>query len=273
MRDASRGKPADPPIKGLKKRALGVSCLGAILVAWELFGRSGLVPPLFLPPLTAVIGDGLELLRSGDLMEHLGSSLWRIIWGFLIGAGVGVILGLAMGISQLADASIHPIIAATYPIPKTALLPLLILWLGLGESSKIAVIALGVFFPVVVNTRAGVLDVDPLLIKAALGLGSTRARIARKVLLPASLPMIFAGLKLGAGVALLLLVTAEMIAADRGIGFLILLAANLMQTTRLLFGILILAALGLLSNWLLAVMERALLPWKSEFQPPRLEPR
>jgi len=260
--------PADP-----KRKALGASSLAGVLLAWELLGQMGVISPLFLPPLSAVIGDGLELIKSGDLLGHLASSLWRILWGFLIGAGVGVFLGLTMGISRLADASIHPLIAATYPIPKIALLPLLILWLGLGEGSKIAVIALGVFFPVVVNTRAGVLDVDPLLVKAALALGSSRAGIAWKVLLPASLPMIFAGLKLGAGVALLLLVTAEMIAADKGIGFLVISAANLMQTTRLLFGIMVLALLGLLSNWLLATLEKALLPWKSETQGPKLQTR
>ena len=273
MGNAPSGKPISLPKGDLKRRALGASSLAGGLLAWELLGQLGAISPLFLPPVSSVIADGLELIRNGDLLGHLASSLWRILWGFLLGAGVGVFLGLMMGISGLADASIHPLIAATYPIPKIALLPLLILWLGLGESSKIAVIALGVFFPVVVNTRAGVLDVDPLLVKAALALGSSRAGIAWKVLLPASLPMIFAGLKLGAGVALLLLVTAEMIAADRGIGFLVISAANLMQTTRLLFGILMLAALGLLSNWLLATLEKALLPWKSDSQGLKLQPR
>ncbi len=262
-----------PPTGDLKRRLVGASSLAGVLLAWELLGRVRVFPPLFLPPLSSVIADGLELIKNGDLLGHVASSLWRVLWGFLLGAGAGVFLGLTMGISGLADASIHPLIAATYPIPKIALLPLLILWLGLGEGSKIAVIALGVFFPVVVNTRAGVLDVDPLLVKAAVALGSSRARIAWKVLLPASLPMIFAGLKLGAGVALLLLVTAEMIAADTGIGFLVISAANLMQTTRLLFGIMVLALLGLLSNWLLATLEKALLPWKSEAQGPKLQAR
>ena len=245
-------------------RLLGAASTIGVLLAWETVGRSGLVAPLFLPSLSSVLMEGWLMIGSGELWSHLGASLWRILWGFLLGAGLGILLGLAMGISRLADGLGHPLVAASYPIPKIALLPLFILWLGLGEPSKVAVIGLGVFFPVVVNTRAGVRDVNPLLIQAAVSLGSTRARIARKVLLPASLPTIFAGLKLGAGAALLLLVTAEMIAADKGIGFMILSAANLMQTTRLLFGILLLAALGLLSNWMLAALERRLLPWKQQ---------
>lgn len=241
---------------------LGLVSVGGVLVVWELVGRSGLVAPLFLPPLSMVLKEGFLMANSGELWAHLGASLWRILWGFLLGAAVGMFLGLAMGISRVVDGLGHPLVGASYPIPKIALLPLFILWLGLGESSKVAVIGLGVFFPVLVNTRAGVRDVNPLLVQAAISLGSTRARIARKVLLPASLPTIFAGLKLGAGAALLLLVTAEMIAADKGIGFMILSAANLMQTSRLLFGLLLLAGLGLVSNWILAAVERRLIPWK-----------
>ncbi len=241
----------------------GLVSLGGVLVLWEAVGRSGFVAPLFLPPLSSVLMDGFLMAKSGELWAHLGASLWRILWGFLLGACFGIFLGLAMGISRKTDGLGYPMVAASYPIPKIALLPLLILWLGLGEASKVAVIGLGVFFPVLVNTRAGVKEVSPLFIQAAVSLGSTKPRIARKVLLPASLPMIFAGLKLGAGAALLLLVTAEMIAAEKGLGFMILSAANLMQTTRLLFGVLVLAVLGLLSNWLLVRLEQKLIPWKA----------
>jgi NitT/TauT family transport system permease protein len=155
-----------------------------------------------------------------------------------------------------------PLIATTYPIPKIAILPLLILWLGIGEMSKIMVIALGVFFPLVINVRSGVREVDPNLVKAALSMGSSHLSIVRKVILPGSLPMIFAGLKLGIGIALLLVVTAEMIAADAGIGFMILTAADLMQTPQLLFGIFLLSALGLLFAWSLETLERFVIRWK-----------
>jgi NitT/TauT family transport system permease protein len=147
-------------------------------------------------------------------------------------------------------------------VPKIALLPLIILWLGIGEVSKVTIIAVGVFFPVCINTVAGVRETDPLLIRAARSFGATRGQIIRQVILKSGLPVIFSGLRLGAGMALLLVVSAEMIAATAGLGFTILHAGDLMLTTRLMAGILILSALGLSSTWLLGRIERWLVPWR-----------
>ena len=245
-----------------ENRLVSIFSVLAVFAAWEIIGRSGLVTPLFLPPFTAVLRSGIEMVRSGEIMEHVTASLWRIGCGFFMGAAAGIVAGLATGYSQLADDMAHPIIAAAYPIPKIAILPLLILWLGIGEASKIAVIALGVFFPVVINVRSGVRNMETVLIKAAISLGSSPFHIVTRVILPASVPMIFTGLKLGIGISLLLVVTAEMIAADKGIGFLILSAADLMQTPRLLFGILVLSFLGLSFAWILEKLERRLVPWR-----------
>lgn len=245
-----------------ENRVVSILSVLAVFAAWEILGRSGLVTPLFLPPFTAVLRSGLEMVQSGEILEHLAASLWRIGCGFFMGAAAGILTGLATGYSQLADDVAHPVIAATYPIPKIAILPLLILWLGIGEASKITVIALGVFFPVAINVRAGVRNMETVLIKAALSLGSGPLHIVTRVILPASVPMIFAGLKLGIGIALLLVVTAEMIAADKGIGFLILSAADLMQTPRLLFGILVLSLMGISFAWILEKLERRLVPWR-----------
>jgi NitT/TauT family transport system permease protein len=155
-----------------------------------------------------------------------------------------------------------PFISALFPIPKIALLPLLILWLGIGEASKVAVIALGVFFPMAINTHAGVRQADPLLVHAAVSFGAGRWSVIRKVILPSALPMVFAGLKLGAGTALLLLVAAEMIAVESGIGFLVVHAGNLMATTKLMVGIALLSLLGVLSHWALSGLERLVIPWR-----------
>ena len=201
------------------------------------------------------------MLRSGELVTHVLTSLRRVVLGVGLGALGGVSVGLAIGISRLAEAVGNPLIAATFPIPKIALLPLLILWLGIGEASKVAVITLGVFFPMAINTYAGVRSADPLLIRAAVSFGAGRWSLIRKVLLPSALPMIFAGLKLGAGTSLLLLVAAEMIAANAGIGFLVLQAQNLMETTKLMVGIVLLSVLGVLTHWLLVRCERAAIPW------------
>ena len=199
---------------------------------------------------------------SGQLLTHLVTSLERLAWGFAIGALAGISVGVAVGFFSLADAVVQPLIAATFPIPKIALLPLLILWLGIGEASKVAVVALGVFFPMAINTYSGVRQADPLLIRAAVSFGAGRWSVIRKVILPSALPMIFAGLKLGAGTALLLLVAAEMIAADSGIGFLVLHAGNIMDTTKLMVGIVCLSLLGVLSHWVLTRCEQLAVPWR-----------
>jgi len=238
-----------------------VLALAGLLVLWELVTRTGRVPSLFLPSPLDVIQSGVEMLRSGELVTDVLTSLRRVVLGVGLGALGGVSVGLAIGISRLAEAVGNPLIAATFPIPKIALLPLLILWLGIGEASKVAVITLGVFFPMAINTYAGVRSADPLLIRAAVSFGAGRWSLIRKVLLPSALPMIFAGLKLGAGTSLLLLVAAEMIAANAGIGFLVLHAQNLMETTKLMVGIVLLSVLGVLTHWLLVRCERAAIPW------------
>jgi NitT/TauT family transport system permease protein len=209
-----------------------------------------------------VLAAGVDMLRTGELLTHLVTSLGRILLGFGLGALGGVSVGLAVGVFSLAEAVGNPLIAATFPIPKIALLPLLILWLGIGEASKVAVIMLGVFFPMAINTYTGVRHADSQLLRAAVSFGAGRWSLIRKVMLPSALPMIFAGLKLGAGTSLLLLVAAEMIAANSGIGYLILNAQNLMETTTLMVGIVLLSLLGLVSHWLLTRLERVAIPWK-----------
>ncbi|MBI4590615.1 MAG: ABC transporter permease [Candidatus Rokubacteria bacterium] len=243
------------------KATRALSLVGLVLL-WELLARIGWVPRLFLPAPSDVVSEAVEMVVSGELFIHLGSSLVRLALGFAIGALAGIGVGVAVGFFSLAEAVGTPVIAATFPIPKIALLPLLILWLGIGEPSKVAVIALGVFFPMAINTFTGVRHADPLLVKAAVSFGAGRWSVIRKVMLPSALPMIFAGLKLGAGTALLLLVAAEMIAVESGVGFLILHASNLMATTKLMVGIVVLSLLGVLSHWFLNWMERAVIPWR-----------
>lgn len=243
-------------------RWLRAASLAALLVAWEALARAGLVPVLFLPSPLGVLAEAWDMLVSGEILVHLAASLRRLLLGFAVGGAAGVAVGIAVGFFSVAEAIGTPLIAATFPIPKIALLPLLILWLGLGEASKIAVIALGVFFPMAINTATGVRQADPLLVRAAVAFGARRWSVIRKVILPSALPMIFAGLRLAAGTALLLLVAAEMIAVESGIGFLVLHAGNLMATTKLMVGILVLSLLGVLSHWGLGRLERLLIPWR-----------
>ncbi|MDT8903204.1 ABC transporter permease [Anaeroselena agilis] len=233
-----------------------------LFAAWEAVCRSGLVSALFLPAPSAILTTGWDMLASGELAANTAASLWRICAGFILGSAAGLLVGLAVGFSRLAEAVGNPVIYALYPIPKLALLPLIILWLGIGEVSKITIISLGVFFPVVINTYSGVKNVDPLLLKVAVSFKATRFSIIRKVVLPGALPVIFAGLKLAAGTALLLLVAAEMIAAKEGIGAMVLHYGDLMLTTKLMVGVLTLSLLGFIFNYGLEWAERKIIPWK-----------
>ena len=226
-------------------RALGIVALGGLLLSWEIVARLGWVPVLFLPSPVGVLAETWDMLASGELFVHLAASLKRLVAGFAIGGALGVSVGIAVGFFSVADAVGTPVIAATFPVPK------------------IAVIALGVFFPMAINTATGVRQADPLLVRAAVSFGARRWSLVRKVILPSALPMIFAGLRLGAGTALLLLVAAEMIAVESGVGFLILHAGNIMATTKLMVGIVVLSVLGVLSHWGLNVLERAAIPWRT----------
>ena len=247
-----------------KKVPLYASVLGLIglLVLWEIICSTKIVSPLFLPAPSAILVTGWDMLISGEITRNLGPSLYRIGVGYLIGSVVGILVGLILGFSKWADAIGTPVVYAIYPIPKIALLPLFVLWLGIGELSKVTIIALGVFFPVVINTFSGVKNVDQILIKAAVTFGSNHFNVIRKVILPGALPMIFAGLKLAAGTSLLLLVAAEMIAAQNGIGSMVLHYGNLMITTKLMVGVIVLSLLGLTFNRFLQWLENKLLPWK-----------
>ncbi|WP_339185963.1 ABC transporter permease [Brevibacillus sp. FSL K6-6036] len=239
--------------------ALGIA---GLVVLWEIVCRMNIVPPLFLPAPSAILTAAWDMLVNGELIENLLASMYRIGAGYAIGAICGIAIGLILGFSRWADAILTPIVYSIYPIPKIALLPLIILWFGIGEMPKVAIIALGVFFPVVINTYSGVKTVDPILIKAAVTFGSNHLNVIRNVILPGALPMIFAGLKLAAGTSLLLLVSAEMIAAQQGIGSMVLHYGNLMITTKLMVGVLFLSLLGLIFNRTLQWLERKLIPWK-----------
>ena len=238
---------------------VSILCLLAI---WELICQSGVVSSLFLPAPTSIISALLQMIADGEIGISLAASLYRILAGFFIGSLVGLAVGLVTGTSALMDKIGNPIVNAIYPIPKIALLPLFILWLGIGELSKVTIIALGVFFPVAMNTYSGVKNVDTLLLKVAASFNASWWMTMKSVVLPNALPMIFAGLRLAAGTSLLLLVAAEMIAAQVGIGALILHYGDLMITDRLMAGVIVLSLLGLVFNLILQFLERKAIPWK-----------
>jgi NitT/TauT family transport system permease protein len=240
----------------------GWAALVVVIGLWQLAGSSGWINPLFLPPPTAVVKSITQLALNGALWQHLSFSIMRIGAGWLIGTVAGVIVGFAIGLSGVARGVGITFISALFPIPKIALLPLLILWMGIGEAPKIATIALGVFFSTAISVYSGVDSVPRNLIRMAQSFNVPFATIVRKVIWPGALPSILAGFRITASIALLLVVSAEMIGAQFGIGAFVLQAGNLMQTDQLLAGVVILSIFGLLIGRLLDWLEASLLHWR-----------
>jgi taurine transport system permease protein len=201
-------------------------------------------------------------VERGTLWIHLSQSLGRILVGWVVGTLAGLGVGFAMGIWSLARAIGLPMVSGLFPIPKIALLPLFILWFGIGESSKVVTIALGVFFPTVIATYSSVDGVARNLIRMGQSFNLPWSAIVLKIVLPGAMPGILAGFRISASIALILLVSAEMIGAQYGIGAFILAAGNLMQTDQLLAGVVILSVLGLLVATGLGYLERRLLRWR-----------
>ncbi len=239
-----------------------VGGMAALLGAWQAASMLGWLNPIFLPAPSAIAVALAELWTSGDAQRHVGASLLRIGGGWVLGSLAGLIVGVAMGIFSVARAAGLPIVSALFPIPKIALLPLLILWFGIGEASQIATIALGVFFPTVVACYAAVDAAPRNLVRMAQSFGTPPAAILWKVILPGALPGILSGFRITASIALMLVVSAEMIGARYGVGALVLTAGNLMQTDKLLAGVVMLSILGLAVSFALSRAERYLLRWR-----------
>jgi NitT/TauT family transport system permease protein len=243
-------------------RYAGWIALILVIGLWQLAGSAGWVNPLFLPAPSAIALAIYKLAISGALWHHVSVSVMRIGTGWILGTITGVIVGFGIGLSSLARGVGITFISALFPIPKIALLPLLILWLGIGEEPKIATIALGVFFSTAISIYSGVDQVPRNLIRMAQSFNVPFPTIVRRVIWPGALPSILAGFRITASVALLLVVSAEMIGAEFGIGAFVLQAGNLMQTDQLLAGVVILSLFGLAVGRLINLLETRLLHWR-----------
>src|SRR4030081_2829972 len=278
MLDRAKDRVASPPTEagteplpgefrgaGFTPKAGRYSSWIAILLViglWQLAGSAGWVNALFLPTPLAIAHAIYQLAVSGALWHHVSVSVMRIGTGWILGTVAGVIVGFGIGLSSLARSVGITFISALFPIPKIALLPLLILWLGIGEEPKIATIALGVFFSTANSVYSGVDSVPRNLIRMAQSFNVPFHAIVRRVIWPGALPSILAGFRITASVALLLVVSAEMIGAEYGIGAFVLQAGNLMQTDQLLAGVVILSLFGLAVGRLINWLEARLLHWR-----------
>jgi ABC-type nitrate/sulfonate/bicarbonate transport system permease component len=241
---------------------ISIAAFAALIALWQLATGTGLVSPIFLPSPARVLRALWDLAVTGDLWRHLSASLVRIGYGWVLGTLFGVAAGLMIGLFTLSRAVGLPLVAALFPIPKIALLPLLILWLGIGEGSKVATIALSVFFPTVISTFSGVDSVPRNLIRMAQSFNVPLWRIIAQVLVPGALAGMLAGFRISIAAALLVLVAAEMIGAQYGLGAFLISTGNMMQTDRLMAGVVVVSILGLTMAMVVGFLERRLLRWR-----------
>lgn len=242
--------------------AYGLVSLLVVAIVWEIAVRAGLVNGQFLAAPSAALAAGWKLTVSGELLPHAWASLLEFFWGTLIGVGVGVVLGFAMARWRNVDAALSPTVWAIYAVPRTAFVPLLLIWFGIGLSSKAAMVFLGVVFPMIANTYLGVRETDPLAIRSARSFSANGREVLTKVILPSSVPYLVDGLRLGTGRGIVGVIIAELYVSREGIGFLIRQSSLNFQTATLIFGVALVAAFGIVLSQVLIAIERRFAGWR-----------
>lgn len=243
-------------------RGVGTAVFVCLVLLAEWGTRIGWISNLTLPRPSDVARTLYDLAASGLLWKHLSLSFARLGVGAFFGAGAGIVVGLMIGLSSIMRAGLIPLVAALFPIPKIALLPLFVIWFGIDETSKYALIALGTFTPTVVSTYGAVDNVDRSLIRMAQSFGVSTKNIIRKVVLPGAMPGILSGLRVSLAIAIILLTAAEMIGAEYGIGAYILEAGSLYDLERLFAGVTLLSLMGVTLSVILGWIETRVLGWR-----------
>ncbi|MER8487149.1 ABC transporter permease subunit [Mesorhizobium australicum] len=250
---------------GVSARMVSATTILAVLALWTLSARLQLVSPVFLPSPLAVWNKFIVVMNDGSvdatLSQHVVASLGRVFAALVAAILVGVPVGLAIGISTVGRGIFDPLLEFLRPIPPLAYLPLVIIWFGIGEPSKILVIAIAMLAPVALSTASGVRGVSRERINAARSLGATRRQVVRHVILPSALPSILTGLRIALGAGWSTLVAAELVAATRGLGFMIQSAAQFLVTDVVIMGILVIAAIAFVLEFTIRRIERVLVPW------------
>lgn len=244
-------------------RGVAILVFVLLIAALELGTRTGVISNLTMPPPSAIVETLWNLAASGRLWTHLYPSLTRLVIGAAIGTTLGIAIGTMIGLFSLARAGLVPLVSALFPIPKIALLPLFVIWFGIGESSKYALIAFGTFTPTVVATFGAVDNVDRTLIRMGQSFGLSWWSVVRKIVLPGAFPGILSGLRVSIAIGIILLVAAEMLGAEHGIGAYILEAGSLYDLERLFAGVTVLSVMGVTLSWLIGLLERRFLSWRS----------
>jgi len=236
-----------------------------LLIAWEVASLSGHIKPYLLPPPTAVATTLWELLLTGQLLRDLQASVIRWVLGFILGGGLGLLLGLWVGLSRWAERSLDTSVQMLRTVPFLAMSPLLIIWLGLDEAPKIALVALASFFPLYINTFAGIRNVDRKLIEVGRMYGLSGIPMLLRVVVPATLPAIFTGVRYALGVAWLALVVAELLGATRGLGYMLVEGREFVRIDIIIGGILLFSIVGKLVDVFVRALEAHFLQWRDTY--------
>ena len=268
-RDKASDLPASPQPRRKRSlfddpRVLGWGSMVVVLLVWEAAARLTGVSALYLPRPSQIAVALIAMFGSGGLTFDLGVTLWRIFAGFAIALVIGTMLGLWIGTSYRTRAVADMFIAALYPLPKVTLIPLLIIWLGTGGPFMLTISFLGAIFPIVINTMLGVSQCDPGLVLAARDLGASQQQIMRRVLLPSAIPSIFAGMRLGLGVSIILVVAAEMVVGKSGLGARLYLAGQILETEQVFAVLIVLAVLGIVVTKLQDAVDASLSYWRTD---------
>ena len=238
-----------------------ISGFAAFLTLWQLLASIGWINPVLLPSPLQLAGAAWELMVQGILWTHTIASLKRVLAGFLLASLVGITLGVALGWSQALSDIVRPLVESIRPIPPIAWTPIAILWFGVGDAPSYFLVFIGAVFPVFVNTFSAVRNIDRAQINAALCLGARPSLLIRDVLIPASLPVIFPGLRIALGVGWMCVVAAELIAAQSGLGYMIQQNRVLLQTQNVVTGMITIGVVGFAMSALMELAEKRLLPW------------
>lgn len=260
---------AEPERRGRRLQALtwrvlrATVVVAAFLALWEVAPRVGLVDKVFLPPFSEVVSAWFTLLNNGQLWEHVSASLSRALAGLAIAIVVSIPVGVAIAWYRPVAEFLNPILELFRNTAALALLPVFILILGIGETSKVALVIYAASFPILLNTISGVRTVDPLLIKSARSLGLSPIRLFQKVILPAAVPTIFTGLRMAAASSILVLIAAEMVGAKAGLGYLITASQLNFQIPNMYAGIVTIALVGVIFNGIVVAIEGRLSGWRA----------
>jgi len=247
---------------GRGQTALALLSVAAVLILWQLASQFEVLNPALVPSPAEVARSAVAAIRDGSLLHNTAVSIGRVLLGFAVALVVAIPVGMLIGMSRIVQGLTEPLIELLRPIPPIALIPLAILWFGIGEASKVAIIAYGAFFPIFVSTLSGFRDVDPVHIRAARTLGATRYELFRDVVLPTAYPQIVTGARLGMSMAFIVLVAAELIASSAGLGYMINYARITFKTDEIFVGICTIGVLGFVLNKGLLELERRIVRWK-----------